>query len=72
VIFSLAKAKVPDLSSAKGGGDSTLDKGKSAPGKPTVIDRMSLNLRAIYFSWEKRCNLSSMVDKQDTSTIFHV
>jgi hypothetical protein len=42
-IFSLAKAKVPALSGAKGGGSSTPDKGKSAPRKPTVIDYSSLN-----------------------------
>ena len=41
-IFSLAKAKVPDLSGAKEGGSSTQDKGKSAPRKPTVIDGSSL------------------------------
>ena len=41
-IFPLAKAKVPDLSGAKGGGSLTQDKGKSAPGKPTVIDCSSL------------------------------
>jgi hypothetical protein len=41
-IFSLAKAKIPALSGAKGGGSSTPDKGKSAPRKPTVIDYSSL------------------------------
>jgi len=41
VIFSLAKAKVPALSGAKGGGSLTPDKGKSTPRNPTVIDRAS-------------------------------
>jgi hypothetical protein len=43
VIFSLAEARVPALSGAKGGGSLTLDKGKSTPRKPTVIDRASLS-----------------------------
>ena len=43
VIFSLAKAKVPDRSGAKGGGSLRQDKGKSAPRKPTVINGASLN-----------------------------
>jgi len=70
VIFSLAKARVtdepkavrmvieaspiPDLSSAKGGGSLTQDKGKSTPRKPTVIDCSSLNYRCKTRSlWER-------------------
>jgi len=47
VIFSLAKTAIPALSGAKGGGSSTPDKGKSTPGKPTVIDRASHTTRPV-------------------------